>query len=38
MWGALSDERTDLYFTIAVQPCLAPESHGTNYHILLSQI
>jgi hypothetical protein len=42
MWGALSNERTGLSFTIA--PGLASavifgsESHGTRDHILLSQI
>jgi hypothetical protein len=33
MWGALSDERTDLLFTVI----LGSESHGT-HDILLSQI
>jgi hypothetical protein len=35
MWGALSDERTGLLFTIAAGPC---QSRGTRDHILLTQI
>jgi hypothetical protein len=42
MWGALSDERTGLWFTIAAGPRprsqSRSESHGTRDHILLSQI
>jgi hypothetical protein len=42
MWGALSDERTGLSFTIAAGPAitviLGSESHGTRDHILLPQI
>jgi hypothetical protein len=42
MWGALSDERTDLSFTIAMALASAlifgSESRGTQDHILLSQI
>jgi hypothetical protein len=41
MWGALSDERTDLSFTVAAGPrqrILGSESRGTHNHILLSQI
>jgi hypothetical protein len=41
MWCALSDERTDLSFTIAAGPhkrILGSESRGTHDHILLSQI
>jgi hypothetical protein len=41
MWGALSDERTGLSFTIAAGPrqcILGSESGGTYDHILLSQI
>jgi hypothetical protein len=40
MWDTLSDERTDLSFTIAASPChsviLGSESRGTHDHILLS--
>jgi hypothetical protein len=41
MWGALSDGRTDLSFTIAAGPrqrILCSGCHGTHDHILLSQI
>jgi hypothetical protein len=42
MWGALSDERTDLLSTIAAglasAVILGAESRGTRDHILLSQI
>jgi hypothetical protein len=42
MWGALSDERMDLSFTIAAGLASAvfhgSKSHGTCNHILLSQI
>jgi hypothetical protein len=42
MWGALSDERTGLSFTIAAGPrsgvILGSESRGTRDHILLPQI
>jgi hypothetical protein len=42
MWGALSDERTCLSFTISAGPrsivFLGSESLGTRDHILLSQI
>jgi hypothetical protein len=45
MWGALSDERTSLSFTIAADPCQRSyswvresESRKTHDHILLSQI
>jgi hypothetical protein len=42
MWGALSDKRTGLPFTIAVvlasAVILGSESRGTRDHILLSQI
>jgi hypothetical protein len=39
IWGALSDERTVLSFTIAAGPrqrTLGSESRGTRHHILLS--
>jgi hypothetical protein len=39
MWGALSDDRTGLPFTIAASIIiLGSESSGTRDHILLSQI
>jgi hypothetical protein len=41
MWGALSDDRTGLPFTIAPDPLqriFGSESRGTRDHILLSQI
>jgi hypothetical protein len=38
MWGALSDERTDLSFTIASADIFGSDSHGTRDHNLLSQI
>jgi hypothetical protein len=42
LWATLSDERTDLSFTIAAGPrqrsYLRSESRGTHDHILLSQI
>jgi hypothetical protein len=42
MWGALSDERTGLSFTIAAGPPQHSHSRseyrGTGRHILLSQI
>jgi hypothetical protein len=41
VWGALSDERTGLLFTIAAGPrqrILGSKSRGTRDHILLSQI
>jgi hypothetical protein len=42
IWGALSDERTDLSFIIAPGPCqcryFGTDSHGTRDHNLLSQI
>jgi hypothetical protein len=42
MWGALSDERRGLSFTIMLAPdsavTLGSESHGTQDQILLSQI
>jgi hypothetical protein len=42
MWGALSDERTGLSFTIAAGLAstiiVGSESHGTRDHTLLSQI
>jgi hypothetical protein len=42
LWGALSEERTGLSFTIAADltsaVILGSESHGTRNHILLSQI
>jgi hypothetical protein len=42
MWGALSDERTDLSFAIAAglgsAVILGSEPRGTSDHILLSQI
>jgi hypothetical protein len=42
MWGALSDERTGLSFTIAAglasAVILGSESRGTRDHILLRQI
>jgi hypothetical protein len=42
MWGALSDERTGLSFTIAAALAsaviLGSESLGTRYRVLLSQI
>jgi hypothetical protein len=42
MWGALSDERTDLLFTTASGPHqrshFGPESRGTRDHIFPSQI
>jgi hypothetical protein len=42
MWGALSDERTGLSFTIAVGPrqrnLFGAKSRGTRDHILVSQI
>jgi hypothetical protein len=41
MWGALSDDRMDLYFTrtIASGPCQSsPKSRSTHNHILLSHL
>jgi hypothetical protein len=41
MWGALSDERTGLSFTVAAgsrQRILGSQSRGTHDHRLLSQI
>jgi hypothetical protein len=42
IWGALSEERTGLFFTIVAGPASAvifgSESRGTRDHILLSQI
>jgi hypothetical protein len=42
MWGALSDERTGMSFTINAGPrqpvILGSESRGTRKYILLSQI
>jgi hypothetical protein len=41
IWGALSEERTGMSFTIAAGPrqrILESESRGTRDHILLSQI
>jgi hypothetical protein len=42
MWGALSDERKGLSFTIAAGPAIAvipgADSYGIHDHILLSQI
>jgi hypothetical protein len=41
MWGALSDERTGLSFTVTAgldsAVILGSESHGNHVHILLSQ-
>jgi hypothetical protein len=38
VWGALSDERTGLSFTISSAVILGSGSHGTHNHILLTQI
>jgi hypothetical protein len=42
MWGALSDEKTGLSFTIAAGPrqpvAVGSEYRGTHGHILISQI
>jgi hypothetical protein len=38
MWGALSDKRTGLSFTIAPADIFGSDSHGTRDHNLLSQI
>jgi hypothetical protein len=35
MWGALSDEKSSLYFSVCAA-FLRSESHGTHEHILLS--